>query len=164
VTDFDAEQFEAELRTLKGARPPQATLDRILTELGTQSKRKRAPAAEPAQVCLWRSVLRWVVPAACAALIALWYAAGHQHSAKPKTGIQPIASTGRPLLRADKVEIDRQLVADFDAVARLPGGEPVRFRCQQWMDKVRLRDTAAGLVIERTTPRLEIVPVRFETY
>ena len=162
MTDFDAEQFEAELRTLKGARPPQATLDRILTELGTQSKRKRAPA-EPAQVCLWRSVLRWVVPAACAVVVALWYA-GHENSAKPKPGIQPIVSAGRPLLRADKVEIDRQLVADFDAVARLPGGEPVRFRCQQWMDKVWLRDTAAGLVIERTTPRLEIVPVRFETY
>ena len=79
-------------------------------------------------------------------------------------GPEPIASADRPLLKADKVEIDRQLVADFDAIARLPSGEPVRFRCQQWMDKVWLRDSAAGLVIERTTPRLEIVPVRFETY
>ena len=77
---------------------------------------------------------------------------------------QPLASSARPLLKADKVEIDRQLVAGFDAIARLPSGEPIRFRCQQWMDKVRLRDSGAGLVIERTTPRLEIVPVRFETY
>ena len=68
-----------------------------------------------------------------------------------------------PLLKADKVEIDRQLVADFDAVGKLPSGEPVRFRCQQWMEKVWLRDTAKGVVIEQTTPRLEIVPIRFET-
>jgi hypothetical protein len=68
------------------------------------------------------------------------------------------------VLKADKVEIDRQLVADFDAITDLPGAQPMRFRCEQWVDKVRLRDTAAGLVIERTTPRVKIVPVRFDTY
>ena len=160
MTDFDPEQFEAELRTLKGRlRPPQATLDRILTELARNPNGSVLPPQSAAQVCLWRSVLRWLVPTACAALMLFGMRRVTNIPAKPKTGIQPIASSGRPLLRADKVEIDRQLVANFDAVGQLPGGEPVRFRCQQWMDKVRLRDTATGLVIERTTPRLEIVPV-----
>jgi hypothetical protein len=49
-------------------------------------------------------------------------------------------------------------------VAHLPNGEPVRFLCREWRDEVILRDPARGIVIERQTPRLEVVPVRFETY
>ena len=56
------------------------------------------------------------------------------------------------------------MVASFDAVARLPGGEPVRFRCREWADDVVVRDPARGIVIERRTPRLEVVPVSIETY
>lgn len=67
-------------------------------------------------------------------------------------------------LKADSVQIDRQLVASFDAVARLPGGEPIRFRCREWVDEVVLQDKARGLVVEQRAPRLEVIPVRFETY
>jgi hypothetical protein len=56
------------------------------------------------------------------------------------------------------------LVAAFDAVARLPDGQPVRFRCREWSDGVVLRDSARGIVIEQRMPRLEVVPVSFETY
>ena len=56
------------------------------------------------------------------------------------------------------------MVALFDAVAQLPNGQPVRFRCREWADEVVLRDPARGIVIERRTPRLEVVPIRFETY
>jgi DNA-directed RNA polymerase specialized sigma24 family protein len=69
-----------------------------------------------------------------------------------------------PVLEADDVEIDRRLITAFEAVATLPTGEPVRFRCSEWSDEVVLRDRARGVVIEQRTPRFEVVPVRFETY
>jgi hypothetical protein len=69
-----------------------------------------------------------------------------------------------PPLKADSVQIDEQLVGAFDAVGRLPSGEPVRFHCREWMDNVVLRDKTRGVVIEQRTPRVEVVPVRFETY
>jgi hypothetical protein len=67
-------------------------------------------------------------------------------------------------LKADDVQVREQLVSSFDAVAKLPTGEPVRFRCQKWVDQVVLRDKKRGVVIEQRTPRLEVVPVGFETY
>ena len=67
-------------------------------------------------------------------------------------------------LKADTVEIAREWVGSFDAVARMPGGEPVRFRCREWTDAVVWRDSAHGIVVEQRTPRLEVVPVSFDTY
>jgi len=68
------------------------------------------------------------------------------------------------MIKADDVEIDQRLVSSFDAVAQLPSGLPVRFRCREWADEVVLRDTARGIVIEQRAPRLEVVPVSFEMY
>jgi hypothetical protein len=81
-----------------------------------------------------------------------------------KTTPQPRVTQAKTALKADNVEIDRQLLTSFDAVARLPGGEPVRFRCREWMDQLVVRDSSRGVVIEQRAPHLEIVPVGFETY
>jgi hypothetical protein len=64
----------------------------------------------------------------------------------------------------DTVQIDRELVAVYDAVARLPGGERVRFRCREWRDQIVVSDPLRGMVIEQSTPTLDVVPIRFETY
>jgi len=74
------------------------------------------------------------------------------------------AAKAAPALKADNVQIDQELLSAFDTVARLPSGEPVRFRCRTWMDQVVLTDKQRGVVIEQRTPRIEVVPVRFETY
>jgi hypothetical protein len=82
-------------------------------------------------------------------------------------GAKPNPSTGpsvRSALRADNVEIDRQLVSAFEAVATLPDGEPVRIRCREWMDEVVLHDSKSGVAIRQRTPRFEVIPVRLETY
>jgi hypothetical protein len=76
----------------------------------------------------------------------------------------PPGAAAEAALKADEVEIDQQLIVAFDAVARLPGGQPIRFRCREWADEVVLTDSAHGVVIEQRTPRLEVVPVSFETY
>jgi hypothetical protein len=75
----------------------------------------------------------------------------------------PISSRVKPA-KPEEIEIGRTLVATFDAVAELPSGEPVRFRCQQWADTTRFRDRARGINVEQSTPRLEIVPVSLDTY
>ena len=113
---------------------------------------------------LWWLLLRRLAPACvvaalAAALLGWWLPA---KSERQHAKAVPVATKLGP--KPDEVEIDRQLVALFDTVAQLPSGEPVRFRCRQWSDKVVFRDPARGLVIERRTPRLEVVPVSLETF
>jgi hypothetical protein len=164
MSAFDPEQFEAELKRLRPAKPPLEMLHRISVELSSQPARPARSGPTQRPLWNWPGLLRWGLPAgALAALCATLYWK-HQATFLAQPPNQHLASSGRPVLRADKVEIDRQWVAGFDAVAKLPSGEPIRFRCEQWMDKVQWRDSAKGLVVEQTTPRLEIVPIRFETY
>jgi hypothetical protein len=75
----------------------------------------------------------------------------------------PVAAAG-PVLKVDHLLIDQRLIASFDAVARLPGGAPIRFHCRAWQDEVIMRDAAQNVVIERRTPRLEVIPVAYEIY
>lgn len=163
MIDFGPNQFEAELRTLRPAKPDRGTLEKISASLGTELRAdlEQRPT-ERHRRSAW-NVLRWLVPAtAMVACILVLLVHRGARSEKPP-GPRFVSAAGHAL-KADKVEIDCQLMTNFDAVAHLPSGEPVRFRCEEWMDRVRVRDSAAGLVLERTTPRLEILPVRFEIY
>jgi hypothetical protein len=157
----DHDLFEQELHKLKPAELPENLMRRLV------SARREILVAElrlkPQRGTDWRLVLRWLIPAAATAVIAfvlIW------SSVRSKSGlpVASVADSAGPVLKADDVEIDRQLIASFDAVARMPNGEPVRFRCREWTDGVVLRDTGQGIVFEQTAPRLEIVPVSFETY
>ena len=102
-------------------------------------------------------VLRWLVPATAVLVVGVivW-------RANVPTGRGPQAANNP--VRANDVQIDQQLVSTFDTVAALPSGEPVRFRCREWMDEVVLRDSRRGVEVTRRVPRVEVVPVRFETY
>ncbi len=160
---LETEQFEAELRRLRPAKPPEEFLARVGRPPELRVLRaSRGPRAWPALGTWWRR-LQWLAPAAAAIIIAAVLLARHQLGDHPNAR-QSYTGTSKPTIKADQVEIDRELLAAFDAVATLPGGEPVRFRCRQWMDEVVLRDTATGIVIEQSTPRLEVVPIKFETY
>jgi hypothetical protein len=75
---------------------------------------------------------------------------------------QPLA--GAAGFKADNVQVDEELISSFDVVALLPGGEPVRFRCRQWRDQLVVTDKNHGVQIQQSSPRVEVVPVRFETY
>jgi hypothetical protein len=67
-------------------------------------------------------------------------------------------------IKADEVQVDQELVSSYDVVAKLPTGEPVRFRCRRWKDQLVVTDKSTGMSIEQNNPRVEVVPVRFETY
>ena len=164
MSDQEPGRIELELQRLKPAKPPDEFLIRLADAL-SQPRATRAEwrAVTPISTPWWR-LLRWLAPAAVAAVLAagLWLQ-------QPSSGKHPLAQNlitvpKKTVLKADKVEIDRQLLGAFDAVTSLPSGEPVRFRCRQWMDQVVLRDSSRGVVVERRAPRLEVVPVGFDTY
>ena len=178
MNDNECERFEAQLRRVSPAPPPAELLERLTSKttiLVAERQARTALATPPAQSAgtavtetvgasepaAWASglrlVLRWLVPATAvmAAGAILW-------RASLPVGRAPEAA-GAPM-RADHVRIDQQLVSTFDAVAQLPSGEPVRFRCREWIDEVVLRDSRRGVEVARRVPRVEVVPVRFETY
>lgn len=164
MNDFAQPSFEAELQRLRPAAPPpefMAALERVQDTLATPAPERRAP-----RIASWLDMCRswWLVPSAAALVIAFGIII-HYGGVFSRPGSQPVASTAsHPALQANHVEIDRRLITAFDAVATLPNGEPIRFQCREWMDEIVLRDPARGLVIERQAPRLEVIPVRFETY
>ena len=175
MSEFDPKQMESDLQALKPAQAPPEILDRILLQLARRPESIAKTVPKHSWPFSWRKLALWWIPATAAGVAAaiLFGLPGYRWSIKsqaPHAKIYSSALSADPavpkeeVLRADKVEIERQLVANFDAIGKLSTGEPVRFRCEQWLDKVQLRDSAAGMVIERTVPRLEIVPIRFETY
>lgn len=170
--DQEVEAFEAELRKVKAAPAPDALVSRLLA-----AQPKPQPTvfdrvhSEP-QTYAWLRLLRWLAPATALGALLLVTLGRYPsvptgrsgtNSQQPQADSASLASAVQPGNK-DEIEIGRTLVATFDAVAEMPSGEPVRFRCQEWADTTVFRDRARGVSIERSTPRLEIVPISFETY
>jgi len=165
VTDREQQEFEAALRGTRPVKLPEELRSRLLAA-APPKKARSAPPWPALAVLGWLRVLRLALPAAAAVVIAtviVWRNASPSKSTttNPQSRTGMVATTP---LKADEVKIDQELVSSFDTVARLPGGEPVRFRCNQWLDEITLSNKAQGLVLQERTPRLEIVTVGFETY
>jgi hypothetical protein len=156
MNERDHELFEAELHRLVPAPLPPVLRARLAASVPRPSPLALRPS--------WSLLFRWLAPAAVAAALvaALLVCWPQTRDGGPQA--KPVTASPKAAPKADEIEIDRQLVALFDAVAQLPGGQPVRFRCREWADEVVFRDPARGLVIEHRTPRLEVVPVSFEIY
>ena len=153
-------RLEAALRQIRPAAPPSD----LLMRLGATKPVPRAvPAALPSAAFQWRPLLAlWRglmhgAPAA-AVLLLVWLA---WHPVGRPARWSPTASAGTS---SNAVQVGHSLLASFDTVAQLPGGAPVRFRCREWQDKVTIHDAANGMEVTQTTPRVEIFPIRFETY
>jgi len=162
VTDQEQERFEAQLRQLKPGSLPEELVARIEAGMSTLPGDARRPQPSPGLL----QVLRWLIPATAAVVVTtvVW----HRQSNSREPGLSNVASqessvAGGPL-KPDNVQIGKELISSFDAVATLPGGEPVRFRCQQWVNTVVVDDEKRGLVMQSRTPRVVVVPVGFETY
>jgi hypothetical protein len=161
--DHDCELFEAEVHRLKPAMPLEDFMARLV-EAQPLPLAERKSAHRPMQGDGLRWLFRWLAPIAAAAAVVVALLVWLLPWLGNKLPIRLATSQSNPVLRADNVEIDRRLVAAFDAVAQMPDGEPMRFRCFEWADEVVLRDSARGIVVEQRAPRLEAVPVSFETY
>lgn len=162
MNELEQEQFEAELRRVAPAAVPAEFMAR-LNQARPQIRLAGPQVTRPEQELSWQFNLsawlfRWLVPATALVGVALFV----WRLSSP--GLLTPATAQAPVITADNVQIDHKLVSDFDTVAQLPSGEPVRFRCRTWMDQVVLSDKNRGLLVEQRSPRVEIVPVSYETY
>ena len=159
MTDHEQNRFEAELRRTRPAKLPEDYWSRLLEAARPTEGSPVALGPAPVVMGLQR-VLRFLIPATVAALLILiaW-----RVSLQPKKAVT-LPQTAAVKLPADELHIDQDLVSSFDALAKLPSGEPVRFQCRRWMDRVTFSDKQHGLVLQQSSPRLEVVAVRYETY
>ena len=160
MNDQEQSGFESELQRISPAAVPGPFLERLRAAAPEVVPDRQAEPWRGSVFQAWLHGLRWLVPAApVAAAIVIFVQIERRGGGPATTG----GSSGAGLLASD-VRLDQNLVSSFDAVAELPGGEPVRFRCQEWLDQTVLSDHGRGMVIEQSRPRMEVVPVRFETY
>ena len=165
MNDEQQERFENELRRVRPAQPPADLMARLTEARLAALARQRMEVSTPGLLETWMRWLRWLAPATAIVIVAagLVWRWNVSTDRAPKTDlVQQTAAP--PAIKADAVQIGHELVSTFDAVARLPGGDPVRFRCREWVEDGVFRDSVQGVVIEQRTPRMEVVPVRFETY
>jgi hypothetical protein len=162
MNEAEERRMEAALRGIVPAQPPADLMARLAAAKPAPQIRRASGARRASARPAWFPLWRWLIPATAVVMagLACW-----RLNLIPAWHSQPVvAAVTGPKLKADEVQIDRQLISAFDAVGKLPDGEPVRYHCQEWMDKVELRDTSRGLVVQQSTPRLEVMPVNFETY
>jgi len=170
VTDQELEKFEQQLRRSQPAKPPELFTARLLAaEPHTEDSLDSMEAAPPVSLVpgymrMLRQSLRWLIPATAVALGALVIWRGNLPTTGRPAGPEANNPTASPALTANDVKIDQQLISSFDAVTTLPSGEPVRFRCENWMDQVVLSDKSRGLIVENRQPRFEVVAMGFDTY
>ncbi len=161
MNDQEQERYEAELRRLPPARLPEHFTARLQAARPGAEPARRKPLQPAAARPEWRGLLRWLAPALAVAVAGLLVGRAHFNPASSVEKKPLAAAYG---LKADDVQVDQELVSSFEVVAKLPGGEPVRFRCQKWRDQLVVTDKNHGVEIEQSSPRVEVVPVRFETY
>lgn len=160
MNERENELFEGELRRLKPAKLGDDLLSRLASR-PAPCRQREVRQRFSADGRGWSQWLRWLAPATVSGLVLLFLIIGTDRNGRTKS---PKASTPPRPLNADQVEVDRRLLDSFDTVAELPDGEPVRFRCQQWMDAVTLRDSARGVEVVQQVPHIKVVPVSFAVY
>ena len=153
MNEREHDLLETELKRLKPAKSPQDLIERMMAAVPvTPEPKPRRRERQSALSEWWLPWLRWLAPVAAVGLVV--FVSVYQFP----WAVQSEA------FKANDVQLNRKLISSFDAVAELPNGEPVRFRVQEWSDETVFHDSARGLVVERSTPRMEVVPVAFETY
>jgi hypothetical protein len=160
--DLELQTIESELKRLKPAPVPVELEHRVLRQVKTVRTVRRP---EPA---LWKQLHRWLLPLSATGVAAVCFLiwGPDQETAPsqelPETAVIPSLPSTESA--PDLVEFGSELLASFDAIAELPNGVPVRFECRQYEDRVIFHHAESGVFVERSTPRLEVVPVRYETY
>jgi hypothetical protein len=159
VTDHELEIFERQLRQVKPAPVPECLQARLNQQRPAEQKPVQVLERSRVRVSNFLRLLQWLTPATAAILLTVAVVWRGDQSGRLNS---PDAAA--PALKADDIKIHQELISSFDAVAKLPSGEPVRFRCQTWVDQVAVSDSSRGLFIENRTPRIEVVPIGYETY
>jgi hypothetical protein len=162
MNEQEEKRIESVLRGMAPARPPADFMARLVVAKPSMEMRAEPAARGSESPSLWLLLRRWLVPVTALAVTGLAMLSLKFVPLRPSDHDTAIGKSSA--FKADEVHIDEELLSAFDAVGLLPSGEPVRFRCQQWMDQIEVRDKARGLVVQQRAPRLQVVPVSFETY
>jgi hypothetical protein len=93
-----------------------------------------------------------------------WRAAIHKTEETKNNALKPASVASVDIIKPDAVLLSQELVGNFEAVTRLPDGSSIRFRCEEWIDEVQLRDPVRGVWVEHRKPRLEVHPIGYDTY
>ena len=158
MNDQEMERYEAELRRTRPARLPNHFMARLQAAKPGAEPVRPAPRPRRDVSPGWWRLWRWLAPAMTVAVAGLLVVRANFNARRGAEENLPQAASG---LKANDVQVNQELESSFDVVAKLPGGEPVRFRCRKWRDQWSVTDTNLGVEI---VPRVEVVPVRFETY
>jgi hypothetical protein len=161
VNEQEQERYEAELRRAQPARLPENFMARLRAAKPASEPARRARFKQQGEGPGWWRMWRWLAPAMAVGVAVLLVGQGRRSAGRGAGKMPADAAYG---LKADGVQVDQELVSSFDVVAKLPSGEPVRFRCRKWRDQWSVTDTNRGVEIVQNSPRVEVVPVRFETY
>ena len=156
----DNDPLEEELRRLRPAVPPEAFQQRLLGVVA------RPARARPAAPSTWRAFLRrprtaaWLAaPAFALALAAafLW--------PRPAPRTVPSSRAAAADFVPDSITMSQEVLARYDgSIVQRPDGEVVRLICYDRVNRVILKDSRQGSVIEHQEPQREIVPVHINVY
>lgn len=161
MTDEEQQRFEYELARLKASRVPPELMQRLLNARPVVKPIQVQEVSLAGMLVDLFNKFRWGFAGAALTVLLLFVAISQRGGSVKTVASTPLAATG---IKADALEINHTLVSSYDAVAELPDGQPVRFHCRKWNDGVLMRDAARNLIISQSVPRVEVVPVRFETY
>lgn len=161
MTESEERHWESELRRAAPAPVPAELLEK-LRKAAASSKRSAGHSLHPFVVLRLVRGWYWAALSSLAIVVCLLAFPALRGSHSKEIAHSP--ASGPAPARLPVVLVDHALVSTYEAVAEMPGGLPVRFQCRKWMDKVEMRDAQGGLVVEQSTPRLEIVPKCLETY
>ena len=157
----DNDPLEDELRRLRPAAPPEAFQQRLLEVVADRPR--RATDAAPLG---WLAFLRppraaaWIAAPAFALALA---AAFFWHRLSPP--VTPESRTAAAGFVPDSITLSQEVLARYDgSIVQRPDGEVVRLICYDRVNRVILKDSRQGSVIEHQEPQREIVPVHINVY
>ena len=161
----DNDPLEEELRRLRPAAPPEAFQQRLLGIVAGRPSRTRdaaTPAAPPSGwlAFLWRPrTAAWIAaPAFALALAAFpWH--------RPSPPVPPASRAAAAGFVPDSITLSQEVLARYDgSIVQRPDGEVVRLICYDRVNRVILKDSRQGSVVEHREPQREIVPVHINIY
>jgi hypothetical protein len=166
----DNDPLEEELRRLRPSPAPDAFVDALLAIGASPSENRKdstAPASGRWKLLLARffrspSSFPWLAaPAFGLAVVAALLLWRHFDATATTPASRRLAVDFQP----DSITVSQEVLARYDGgIVQQPDGEVVRLTCYDREDRVILKDSRLGSVVEHREPRREIVPVHLEVY
>src|SRR5258708_30310449 len=118
----EIEIMETDLQKLKPARPPEELMARLAAAQPAPCSLPLPKAAPLRWIATSHPLLHWLAPITAAVVMLIGLSFWHSFHSAGKPRGETFAAFAKPTPKPDDVEIDRHLIAPYDAVSQLPGG------------------------------------------